>query len=216
MCGRFASTLPGQAMLDLFHLTDQLLERPPRPDIAPTEEILAVRRDPATGRRSVAALRWGLIPHWAKDPSCSARLINCRAENIATTFRDAFARRRCLIPASAFYEWGGRPKRPYTARLKDGGLFAFAGLWENWRQPDGSWLRSCSIVTTTANALIAAFHHRMPVILPPADHAAWLGEETATPDDLLALLRPYPAEEMTAEIAGPPRPAEDQQIGLFD
>lgn len=122
------------------------------------------------------------------------------------SFRDAFAKRRCLIPANGFYEWrkDPKPRQPYVIRLKGGELFAFAGLWEGWRDKDGgAWVRTCTIITTTPNDLMAPIHHRMPVIVDPKDYAMWLGEQEATQEELLALLKPFPAEKMEAFPVGP-------------
>lgn len=134
-----------------------------------------------------------------------SKLVNARAEGIADkpSFRDAIRQRRCLIPADAFYEWRKpaepkAPKQPYAIRMADGRPFAFAGLWENWKDPEGHWLRTCTIITTEANELVARLHDRMPVILVPEDYGRWLGDELAEPDDVLGLLRPYPAEAMVA------------------
>jgi putative SOS response-associated peptidase YedK len=128
-----------------------------------------------------------------KDMAIGAKMFNARAETLKEkpAFRAALAKRRCLIPADAFYEWkaGSTPKQPYAIKLAAGGPFCFAGLWENWKRPDGTWLRSCSIITTGANRAMAALHHRMPVILAPEDYALWLGESDGNSD---ALLRPCP------------------------
>jgi hypothetical protein len=130
-----------------------------------------LRRNPQTGQRSLGILRWGLVPRWAKDASGAAKLMNARADGVAEkpSFREAFAKRRCLIPADGFYEWRqeGARKQPYAVALRDGALMALAGLWEGWQQPDGTWLRTFTIITTDANAKQALVHHRMPVILPP-------------------------------------------------
>jgi putative SOS response-associated peptidase YedK len=204
MCGRFLNKLPPAEIARLFATRNVAPNYPARFNIAPTDPVLAVRVHPRTGERSLDALRWGLVPHWAKDLSGGAKLINARAETLATTpsFREAFERRRCLIPASGFYEWrkDEKTRTPFAIVPADAPLFAFAGLWENWRDSsqgaDAPWVRSCTIVTGEPNALLQPIHQRMPVILPPDAWARWLGEEAADPAALQALLRPYPAERM--------------------
>jgi len=204
MCGRFLNRLPPAETARLFATKNVAPNYPARFNIAPTDPVLAVRFNAKTGERSLDALRWGLVPYWAKDLSIGARLINARAETLATVpaFRDAFERRRCLIPASGFYEWrkDGRTRTPYAIVPADEPLFAFAGLWENWRDSsagaDAPWLRSCTIVTAEPNALLAPIHERMPAILPREAWAQWLGEAQADAAALQALLTPYPAERM--------------------
>ena len=211
MCGRFLNSLPPAETARLFRTTNVAPNYPARFNIAPTDPVLAVRWNAKTGERSLDALRWGLIPYGARDRSMAARLINARAETLATTpaFRDAFQRRRCLIPASGFYEWrkDGKTRTPYAIVPTDAPLFAFAGLWENWRDPaqgeNAAWVRSCTIVTGEPNALLAPIHGRMPVILPEAAWAPWLGETPATAAELQALLRPYPTERMRVYPVSP-------------
>ena len=193
MCGRYSLTTPVEAIARLFAL-DSRANLPPRYNIAPTQDVPIVRLDKAGQARELVQVRWGLVPVWAKDVKIGARMINARAETVATRFKDAFQRRRCLVVADGFYEWrklaDGR-RQPYRITLADGGVFAFAGLWERWRNPaDNEWLLSCTIVTTDANALVAPIHDRMPVILAPEAHTPWL----AAPDP--ALLKPYPADAM--------------------
>ncbi len=211
MCGRFLNKLAPAEIARLFATRNVAPNYPARFNIAPTDPVLAVRVNPKTGARSLDALRWGLVPHWAKDLSIGARLINARAATLATTpaFRDAFERRRCLIPASGFYEWqkDGKMRTPYAVLPADEPLFAFAGLWENWRDSsagaDAQWVRSCSIVTGEPNALLAPIHDRMPVILPRDAWPQWLGEVPADAAALAALLRPYPAERMRVYPVAP-------------
>jgi putative SOS response-associated peptidase YedK len=148
-------------------------------------------------------MRWGLVPSWARDLKIGFSTINAMAETVDTkpVFREAFARRRCLVPIEAFYEWkklGPKEKQPYAIALAGGGFMALAGLWENWKSPDGEWVRSFTIVTCPPNELCAQIHNRMPVILPRSVWSTWLGEEEVdSPGTLKALLAPYPAEDMT-------------------
>jgi putative SOS response-associated peptidase YedK len=174
---------------------------------APTQSLAVVRLDP-DGRRSLDLLRWGLIPSWAKDKTIGPRLINAMAETVATkpSFRDAFRRRRRLVPVDFFREWqktgGGKQpsgKQPYAIDLADGAPMALAGLWERWTDPqDGAALRTLTVITGPPNELVAPIHNRMPVILPRRVWRSWLGEAPAEPDELQAFLRPYPAAAMRA------------------
>ncbi len=192
MCGRFTQTSTLAELQKLFSFEEQP-NLAPRANIAPTQDIGIVRLE-SDGKRHWRSARWGLIPSWAKEAAIGARMINARAETLAEkpAFREAFARRRCLIPADGFYEWKreGGGKQPYRITLDDGRPFAFAGLWETWRDPaDDTRLESCSIVTTEAAPAIRAVHHRMPVILEPPLAESWLRPE-GTPADLQALLAP--------------------------
>jgi putative SOS response-associated peptidase YedK len=177
-----------------------------RYNLAPSQEVLTIVQ-PAGGGREIRRMRWGLIPSWAKDPAIGNQLINARAETVAMkpAFRGALRERRCLIVTDGFYEWesqGGR-KQPWCIRRQDGRPFAFAGLWDRWTDPAGTEIQSCIIITTTPNALIQRFHHRMPVILSPADYDLWLDVRIREVDRLLPLLTPYPPEEMTAYPVSP-------------
>jgi putative SOS response-associated peptidase YedK len=208
MCGRFVQkTTLGEIQI-LFETVNPVPNAAPRYNAAPTQDLAVVRHNPQTRERSLDLLRWGLVPLWAKDPSFGPKCINARSETVATNnvFRDAFAQRRCLVPADAFYEWQKRADKttiPYAIVPADGDMFAFAGLWERWKDPaDGSILRSFTIVTGTANALCAPIHERMPVILPREAWRLWLGETPASAAELLALLQPYPAERMRAYPIG--------------
>ena len=146
-------------------------------------------------------LRWGLVPFWAKDLNVGFANINAKAEGIENrpAFREAFQRRRCLVPVDGFYEWKktATGKQPYAIALADRRLMALAGLWENWRSPAGEWIRSFAIITTEPNELCAALHNRMPVLLKPEAWPVWLGEEPADPFELKSLLAPFPSGEMT-------------------
>ncbi len=204
MCGRYTLTAPVDELAAGFGVTGELPEVAPSYNIAPTGEVAAVGGD-SGGERRLRRLRWGLIPSWADDPSIGARMINARSETVAEkpAFRSAFRRRRCLILADGFYEWqrpaeGEKgPKQPYYIKMADGSPYAFAGIWESWQDGDGEKVRSCAILTTEANDLVAGIHHRMPVVLTPGDYDRWLapGDGGA---DLQSLLRPYPPEEMSA------------------
>ncbi len=206
MCGRFLNRTPVSETARIFRVKTPAPNYPPRYNIAPTQDVIAVRFNPETRERTLDALRWGLIPFWAKDPSIGSRLINARAESLAEkpAFRDAFLERRCLIPADGFYEWkkAGGAKTPYAIVPREG-PFAFAGLWERWKDPKSQEaVRSCTIVTGEPNRLVAPIHNRMPVILDESAWAVWLGEADASPAELQALLRPYPAERMRAYPIG--------------
>jgi len=199
MCGRFTQQRPSAELAALFAADDLAGTPGGRYNLAPQQSGLVVVQS-ADDRRAIDAYRWGLVPTWAKDPRIGNRLINARAETVATTptFRGAFQKRRCLVPADAFYEWERVTpaiRQPNLIRRPDGEPMAFAGLWSPWRDPaesDGAWLRTFTIVTTTANSTLAPIHDRMPVILPPADWGAWLDPSIAGGEPLLGLLRPAP------------------------
>jgi|SRR5579883_1868812 len=204
MCGRYTLTTPAEAMQRLFGFTGALPNWPARYNIAPTQPVPVVRLTADRRRREIVQLRWGLVPAWAKDLSMGATLINARAEGIESkpAFRAAFRARRCLVPADSFFEWrkSGASRTPYRIGLAGGtpeamAPFAFAGLWERWTPAGGEAVESCTIVTTEANERLRDIHGRMPVILDPADFAAWLDPATP-PAAALALLKPYPAEAM--------------------
>jgi putative SOS response-associated peptidase YedK len=198
MCGRYMQTTPVEAMQRMFRFAERP-NLPPRYNIAPTQEVPIVRRTRDGARRELILVRWGLVPYWADDVSIGNRLINARAEAVERTpaFREAYRRRRCLVPADGFFEWRkeGKRRQPLLARRKDGGPFAFAGLWERWKQPDGQVLRSCTIITCPPNELVAPVHDRMPVILDPGDFERWLDPEAANGRELL---KPCPAEWLEA------------------
>jgi len=195
MCGRYASFLPAEALRALFQTTNPTPNWEPTWNMAPTRDAPVVRLHPQTRARHLDLLRWGLVPHWAKDPKSVRQPINARAETIATApmFRDALERRRCLVPADAFYEWQAidGTKQPYAVARADGQPLVFAGLWEGWRGADGTVLRTFTIVTTNANTLLRPIHERMPVILEQQDWPTWLGELEG---GAAALLRPSGAE----------------------
>ncbi len=204
MCGRYTLFASAGTLKSLFQI-EILGELPPRYNIAPGGAILAVRpakSNPPNQDREPALFQWGLIPSWSKDPTIGARMINARAETAAAkpAFRAAMKRRRCLIPASGFYEWAKADavKQPFYIRMKDDKPFAFAGLWEQWCGEDGSEIDSCTILTTDANDFLKPIHHRMPVIVHPDDYNRWLDPTNEKPATLADLLRPYSSDEMTA------------------
>ncbi|WP_119459738.1 SOS response-associated peptidase [Rhodospirillaceae bacterium SYSU D60014] len=226
MCGRYTNALTWREIVRLYRITEPSAANAPnlepRYNLAPTQSAPVVRHNPETGGRSLDMLRWGLVPHWAKDMSIGNKLINARAEGIDTkpSFRSAFAKRRCLVPAGGFYEWKkeGTKKQPYAIALKSGEPMSFAGLWENWQDPDsGEWIRTFTIVTTEANEFLAPLHNRMPVILHPTAHSLWLGETPAKPDTLKALLKLYPADEMQAwPVSTRVNNVRNEQADLWD
>jgi putative SOS response-associated peptidase YedK len=198
MCGRYTLRTPLKDVLTLFDVEScSLAVLPARYNIAPTQQVPAVRLDPQ-GRRELALLQWGLVPSWADDPAIGNQLINARSETIASkpAFREAFRRRRCLIPADGFYEWKkqGRARQPFYIQLEDQRPFALAGLWESWHHGELA-IESCTIITTAANSLLQELHTRMPVIVEPANFAQWLGDDTPR-EGLERLLATYPAEKM--------------------
>jgi putative SOS response-associated peptidase YedK len=176
---------------------------PPRYNIAPTQDVPIVRLTRERDARELILVRWGLVPYWAEDIAIGNRLINARAESIerAPAFREAYRRRRCLVPADGFFEWKkeGKARHPLLVRRRGGASFAFAGLWERWKQPDGSVLRSCTIITCPPNELVAPVHDRMPVILDPVDFERWLDPQAAGRE----LLKPCPAEWLEAFPVNP-------------
>jgi putative SOS response-associated peptidase YedK len=201
MCGRFTLTIDPNHLQEAFPwavIPDDIL---PRYNIAPAQQVAVI---PNTGNNTLAMYKWGLIPSWAKDPSIGDRMINARAETIAEkpSFRNAYRRRRCLVLADGFYEWKQNPdlktKQPMFIHLKDSQPFAFAGLWESWKSPDGSEIRTCTIITTEPNSLMQTIHNRMPVMLPRDAYSEWLAVEDRQPSQLNHLLVPYPSAEMEA------------------
>ncbi len=190
MCGRFASTLPPEALARIFGTVNPVPNTAATWNLAPSQAAMVVRRHP-DGERHLDLLTWGLLPYWTKDPAKAPRPINARAETVVTSgmFKGAFHARRCIVPAAAFYEWRktSGPKQPFAFARQDGQPIAFAGLWEGFRWPSGEIARSFTIVTTSANAMMRPIHDRMPVVLEAADWPVWLGEQGGDP---AALLRP--------------------------
>lgn len=232
MCGRFTLTTPRDLLADLF----QLLKMPPiepRYNIAPSQPVLAVRREASGPGRIAGLMRWGLIPAWVQDPAAAPQPINLRAESFMekASFKARLERRRCLLPADGFYEWQavakdaaaapnlpgfdapresarrserrGGPKQPYCIRMRDGRPFGFAAIWDTWHAGEESEVLSCAIVTTEANEIVRPIHDRMPVILPPEACVEWLSREARDAGRLLPLLRPFPADRMEAYPVGP-------------
>lgn len=202
MCGRYFQQRPPAEVAAWFEAENPLPNLAPNWNRAPTQDGLVLRRHPETGARHLDALRWGLVPRWAKDPSVGGRMINARSESLAEkpAFREAFARRRCLVAADGFYEWKteGKNKQPFAVAMADGSPMTLAGLWEGWRGLDGAVLRTFTIITGEANAKLAPMHHRMPVILAREDWPAWLGETESDEAALRQLLRPCPPEWLAA------------------
>ena len=174
-----------------------------RYNVAPSQMVPVIRQiGRQNGEREIVGCKWGLIPFWAKDPAIGNKLINAKAETLAEkpSFKNALSQRRCLIPADGFYEWqkkGKAPSQPMYVRRRDSGLFAFAGLWEEWKSPEGERLQTCTIITTEPNELISQFHHRMAVVLKPDEETAWLDLKNK-PADVLPLLKPYEADDLEA------------------
>jgi putative SOS response-associated peptidase YedK len=171
----------------------------PRYNIAPTQPVPVVRRG-YTGTFRASLMRWGLIPSWAADPAIGARTINARSETVASkpSFRESLQKRRCLVPADGFYEWqrGARGKQPFCFEVGDGEIFAFAGLWDSWRGPDGQAIETCTILTTTPNDLLAGVHDRMPVILAPEHRDRWLDPSLRDAATAVTLLNPFASKLM--------------------
>jgi len=203
MCGRFTQKSdPSILALDIATLVEPLTEPPPlRFNGAPGQEHWVIRQNSKTGERTLDRLFWGLIPYWCKEAGGGRKPINAKGETVASlpSFRDAYRRRRCLLPVDNFFEWkaikGARVKQPYAIAMKSGAPFAIAGIWENWQKPGGEeWMRTFAVITTTANELVHDIHDRMPVIIPKDAYDRWLSAIEPDPRDLLV---PFPAELMT-------------------
>ncbi len=209
MCGRYYQQRSSGEVARLFGVSGAIPKLPPSFNRAPTQDGLVLRRHPETGARHLDALRWGLVPRWAKDASGGARMINARSETVAEkpAYRDAFRKRRAIAIADGFYEWeqhgpkGG--KQPFAVAMADGAPMPLAALWEGWRAPDGTILRSFTILTTEAAPELAGLHDRMPVILPPEAWDAWLGDTPADEAALHDLLRPYPRQGLAVWPVSP-------------
>jgi len=221
MCGRYTLTADGKAIqlaFDLDSISDQLQ---PRYNIAPSQAVPIITNENAN---KLTYVKWGLVPSWAKDPSIGYKMINARSETASEkpSFRSAFKRRRCLIPADGFFEWTkqGKKKVPMYIHLEDNALFAFAGLWEAWQSPDGSELQTCTILTTEPNELIKPLHHRMAVILEKDDYETWLTPGEVPADVLTPLLKPYSEDQMrvyeVSTLVNSPKNDEPSIIEPFD
>lgn len=219
MCGRYVLHATPDALAEYFGLA-ACAGFSPRYNIPPGTDIPVIRRSPE-GQRVLHLLRWGLVPNWTKDASVGAKLNNARGESVAEkpSFRDAFRRRRCLIPASGFYEWqtAGKTKQPYYFSAADGAPLALGGLWESCRTPEGGLLRTTCVITASANALMAPVHDRMPVIVPPERWQAWLAAPADEIADLVApspdgLLQTWPVDKRVSRAAeNDPRLIEAQE-----
>ena len=205
MCGRFALQTDLSEIIERFQIQEVACAYQPCDNIYPGQPIAAVIHDRVN---QLVAFQWGLIPFWAKNPTGSHKLINARAETVATkpSFKNAFQRHRCLIVADGFYEWqktGDHKKKPWFIHLRSGAPCGFAGLYEIWISSAGKEIRSCTIITTRANELVSPIHERMPVIISGLAAAGWLDSGVRDRDQLLALLQPYPAEKMACRIRHP-------------
>ena len=200
MCGRFRLSRRKQVVVEHFDAFSDEQDWVPRYNIAPTQPVAVIRQNPTQPIRKLSLMRWGLIPSWAKDATGAASMINARAETASTkpAFADALKHRRCLIPADGFYEWkrSGKAKQPFCFEVNEGELFAFAGLWDRWKDANGTWIKTCSILTTAPNALTSAVHDRMPVILERDNYDLWLDPGMKNVEAVSELLNPYDARQM--------------------
>lgn len=198
MCGRYTLTADSRKIAESFGV-EPALATGPRYNIAPTQQVVAIIKN---GAAQLSLLRWGLIPSWAKDETIGSRMINARAETLAEkpSFKHLLRRRRCLVIADGFYEWKaeGKEKTPMYITLEDHQPFAFAGLWDVWKDPAGEPVQSCTIITTEPNELMATIHNRMPAILRPGAYDDWLNPQLHDEQVLTHWLKPYPAELMQA------------------
>ncbi len=204
MCGRYRLARKKEILAETFDVENEV-DWSPRYNVAPSQDVPVVRQDAARPARSLSLIRWGLIPSWSKDAKAGYKMINARAETVADmpAFRDPFRSRRCLVPADGFYEWTkqGKQKSPFCFSMADDSVFAFAGIWDRWRDPnkmnpDKEWIETCSIITTSANALLSGIPDRMPVILKRDDYDLWLDPGFKKVDALRDLLKPFPADAM--------------------
>jgi putative SOS response-associated peptidase YedK len=203
MCGRFVRKVKLRDALDLFKAASVEAEMEPSFNIAPRQPVAVIMEE---GKRKIVPMQWGLIPHWAKDEKIASKLINARAETIAEkpSFRNSFKKFRCLIIADGFYEWQGvgLKKKPFYICMKDGKPFGMAGLFDRWKNPEGKTVVTCTIVTTEANAVMKPIHHRMPVIVDPADYDTWLNPSVGDVKELGRLLKPCDPNLLTAYEVG--------------
>jgi putative SOS response-associated peptidase YedK len=205
MCGRYTLAVQLDMIQDRFLLKESIPAFTPRYNIAPTQ-MAPVITESASGRR-LELMRWGLVPAWAKDQTIGNKLINARGETVAEkpSFRKSLQSRRCIVPSDGFYEWkklpDGKSKIPIRLTVGQGDLFGFAGLWDSWKAPDGSELRTFTIITTEPNQAVASIHNRMPVILSKENEKRWLDPTITQPQLLLPLLVPYQGEMRTFEVS---------------
>lgn len=199
MCGRFSLLTNVKALIERFKIDNAEVRPEPRYNVAPAQMVSTVIE---ANSRHLVSMRWGLIPHWAKDSKIGNKMINARVESVATkgVFKPALKKRRCLILADGFYEWQkvGSTKTPFYIRMKNKEPFAFAGLYEKWKSPSEKIIQSCTILTTEPNALMKPIHNRMPVILKEDDEATWLDTGNEDVDSIIKLLKKYPANQMEA------------------
>ncbi|PSL34321.1 putative SOS response-associated peptidase YedK [Planomicrobium soli] len=208
MCGRYSLFADYSAILERFGIEEISIDESdysPSYNIAPSQQVVAVVNDGTKNR--LGLLRWGLIPPWTKDSKIGYKMINARAETAAEkpSFRNAFKKKRCLIVADSFYEWRRTDdqKTPMRIKMKSGEPFAFAGLWESWKSPEGKTINTCSILTTIPNDLMATIHDRMPVVLSKEAEKVWLDPRVEDPEVLGELLKPFDAKEMEAYEVSP-------------
>lgn len=205
MCGRFTKRMSPEERAALrareWRQTPRNLPHVFRPrfNIAPSQDVEVIRRHPDTGELHEDPLTWGFVPRWTRDIKAARRPINARAETVRTSpmFHDSFERRRCIVPMDAFYEWAGEkpPKQPFAIARRDGQEMLVAGIWDGWRAPDGSILRTFAVITTDANETLLPIHHRMPVIIDPKDVEIWLGDDT---ESAAELMKPAPNDVLRA------------------
>lgn len=200
MCGRFTLTADIADVMNTFSVDSKNYEYTPRYNIAPSQTISVITN--YNGHRALEAYRWGLVPRWAKDIKIGFKMINARAETLKTkpAFRNLLSRNRVVIPADGFYEWKkmGDEKQPYRFQLKGQRIYGFAGLYDEWTDPNGDKLRSCTIITTQPNELVQNVHDRMPVILDNSSVNEWLDPDITKSEQVLRLLQPYPADSMVS------------------
>jgi putative SOS response-associated peptidase YedK len=200
MCGRYRLSRRKQIIEEHFDAVSSDEDWTPRYNVSPTQPVPVIRQHPKEPVRKLSLMRWGLIPSWSKNSSGAARMLNARSETADTkpAFRDALKSRRCLIPADGFYEWKRdlKTKQPYCFVVNEGELFAFAGLWDRWKDAAGKWLETCSILTTTPNSVTAPIHDRMPVILDPDSYEMWLDPGMTNVAAASDLLKPFDARQM--------------------
>jgi len=201
VCNRYRLTHSKEYLAERFEASADEIEDRPRYNIAPTQQVLTVRKKDGKKSRQFTTMRWGLIPSWSKDMSIGTRTLNARSETVTKTpaFRESILTKRCLIPADGFYEWRkmGSVKQPYCFELSDGEVFALAGLWDEWTNPDGELVESCTILTTRPNSLVSDLHDRMPVIVPSDKYDLWLDPDITDFEAIRDILKPYDPELMS-------------------